>query len=53
MDIKKLQSICITAAGKKRCEVFAPLLVELMPKWGITTPQRESCGLWLGDDGRI
>ena len=42
MDIKKLQSICITAAGKKRCEVFAPLLVELMPKWGITTPQREA-----------
>ena len=42
MELSKLQTICKTAEGKKRCDVFAPLLTELMPKWGIDTPQRQA-----------
>lgn len=42
MELKKLQSICKTNAGKKRCEIFAPLLAQIMPIWGINTPQRQA-----------
>jgi putative chitinase len=42
MDIEKLKRICKTAAGKANCDIFAPLLGELMPKWGIDTPQRQA-----------
>ena len=42
MELKKLQSICKTDAGKKRCEIFAPLLAQIMPIWGINTPQRQA-----------
>lgn len=42
MELKKLQSVCKTAAGKKRCEIFAPLLAQIMPIWGINTPQRQA-----------
>ena len=42
MDLAKLQSICKTNAGKKRCELFAPLLAQIMPIWGINTPQRKA-----------
>jgi hypothetical protein len=31
MELSKLQSICKTAEGKKRCEIFAPLLAQIMP----------------------
>jgi len=42
MELSKLQAICKTEAGKKRCEVFAPLLTQIMPIWGINTPQRQA-----------
>ena len=42
MELSKLQTICKTEAGKKRCEVFAPLLAQIMPIWGINTPQRQA-----------
>lgn len=42
MELSKLQAICKSEAGKKRCEVFAPLLTEIMPKWGINTHQRQA-----------
>ena len=42
MELSKLQSICNTAEGKKRCEIFAPLLAQIMPIWGINTPQRQA-----------
>lgn len=42
MEAEKLKRICLTANGKKQCEVFAPLLTEIMPKWGIDTPQRQA-----------
>lgn len=42
MELSKLQSICKTDAGKKRCEVFAPLLAQIMPIWGINTLQRQA-----------
>ena len=42
MELKKLQSICKTEAGKKCCEIFAPLLTQIMPIWGINTPQRQA-----------
>jgi putative chitinase len=42
MEVEKLKRICLTANGKKQCEVFAPLLTEIMPKWGIDTPQRQA-----------
>lgn len=42
MELSKLQAICKTEAGKKRCEIFAPLLAQIMPIWGINTPQRQA-----------
>lgn len=42
MELKKLQSICKTEAGKKRCEVFSSLLAQIMPLWTINTPQRQA-----------
>jgi putative chitinase len=42
MEVEKLKRICLTANGKKQCEVFAPLLTEIMPKWGIDTLQRQA-----------
>lgn len=42
MDSQRLKSICKTDAGKAKCDVFAPLLTELMPKWGIDAPQRQA-----------
>lgn len=42
MELKKLQSVCKTDAGKKRCEIFAPLILQIMPIWGINTPQRQA-----------
>ena len=42
MEISKLQTICKTEAGRKRCEIFAPLLTQIMPIWGINTPQRQA-----------
>lgn len=42
MELSKLQTICKTEAGKKRCEIFAPLLAQIMPIWGINTPQRQA-----------
>jgi putative chitinase len=42
MEAEKLKRICLTANGKKQCEVFAPLLTEIMPKWGIDTPERQA-----------
>jgi len=42
MELSKLQSICKTDTGKKRCEIFAPLLAQIMPIWGINTPQRQA-----------
>ena len=42
MDAAKLKMICKTADGKARCDVFAPLLTEIMPVWTINTPQRQA-----------
>jgi len=42
MDSQRLKAICKTDAGKAKCDVFAPLLTEIMPKWGINTPQRQA-----------
>lgn len=42
MDSQQLQRICKTEAGKAKCDVYAPLLAEIMPKWGIDTPQRQA-----------
>lgn len=42
MDAEKLKRMCLTENGKKQCEVFAPLLTEIMPKWGIDTPERQA-----------
>lgn len=42
MDSQQLKRICKTEAGKAKCDVFAPLLAEIMPKWGIDTPQRQA-----------
>lgn len=42
MEAAKLKIICKTAEGKARCDVFAPLLAEIMPNWGIETPQRQA-----------
>lgn len=42
MDSQQLKRICKTNAGKAQCDIFAPLLAEIMPKWGIDTPQRQA-----------
>lgn len=42
MDAEKLKRMCLTENGKKQCVIFAPLLTEIMPKWGIDTPQRQA-----------
>lgn len=42
LSIEGLQSCCKTEAGKKRCEIFAPLLTQIMPTWTINTPQRQA-----------
>ncbi len=42
MELSKLQLVCKTKEGKKRCEVFAPLLKEIMPLWGINSHQRQA-----------
>lgn len=42
ISIENLQSCCKTQAGKERAVVFAALLAEIMPLWGINTPQRQA-----------
>lgn len=42
MELSKLQTICKTAEGKKRCAVFAPLLAEIMPLYSIKTPDQQA-----------
>lgn len=42
MELAQLQRLCKTEAGKKRCEIFAPLLTQIMPVWGIKTPQQQA-----------
>lgn len=42
MDSQQLKRICKTEAGRAKCDVYAPLLAEIMPKWGIDTPQRQA-----------
>lgn len=42
LTIEGLQSCCTTTAGKARAPLFAALLAEVMPIWGITTPARQA-----------
>lgn len=42
LTIEALQSVCKTQAGKERSTYFAALLAEIMPLWGINTPQRQA-----------
>lgn len=39
---EQLKQICATKNGKSQAEKFASLLNEIMPNWGIDTPQRQA-----------
>lgn len=40
ITLQQLQAMCETADGRKKCEVFAPIFAELLPKSTINTPMR-------------
>lgn len=42
LNIESLQRCCKTKSGKERAIIFAPLLAEIMPLWGIDTPIRQA-----------
>lgn len=42
ITIESIQSACKTSAGKNKAVVFAALLAEICPQWGINTQKREA-----------